>query len=229
MEQGLYAKMVKLHRKDFKFIAANNNKNEAKFKFQGQYARSQRLFDIDFDWIEVNFITREPDFHKKLLENHNDSQDTNTFKIFQVTIGNSKCVEIFKFHNDDPMLKHFQKLLNSCCFISLASVFASIEKTKADNAISFRIAESLKSEVGNHIDFANAILKTNKIKGEPRVYYSPRKYKNMGSFDIMIDVRENVNLVQLMYYLGNANHAISVLGYCIFESNYEKALVLNRE
>ena len=29
--------------------------------------------------------------------------------------------------------------------------------------------------------------------------------------------------------LGNFNHAISVVGYCIFDSNYEKALVLNRE
>ena len=48
MEQGLYAQVVKLHQKDLKFIAVNMNKDEAKFKFQGQYARSQRWFDIDF-------------------------------------------------------------------------------------------------------------------------------------------------------------------------------------
>ena len=28
--------------------------------------------------------------------------------------------------------------------------------------------------------------------------------------------------------LGNVNHAISVVGYWIFDSNYKKALVLNR-
>ena len=28
--------------------------------------------------------------------------------------------------------------------------------------------------------------------------------------------------------MGNVNHAISVVGSCIFDSNYEKALVLNR-
>ena len=28
--------------------------------------------------------------------------------------------------------------------------------------------------------------------------------------------------------LGNVNHAISVVGYWIFDSNYEKSLVLNR-
>ena len=33
MEQGLYAQLVKLRRKDMKLIAANKNKNEAKFKF----------------------------------------------------------------------------------------------------------------------------------------------------------------------------------------------------
>ena len=41
MEQGLYAQVVNPRRKGLKFIAANKNKNEAKFKFQGQYARSQ--------------------------------------------------------------------------------------------------------------------------------------------------------------------------------------------
>ena len=58
--------MVKLRRKDLKFIAANKNKNEDKFKFRGQSTRSQRWFDLDFDWTEVNFSTREPDFYKKI-------------------------------------------------------------------------------------------------------------------------------------------------------------------
>ena len=39
MEQGLYTQVVKLHRKDLKFIAENKNKNEAKFKFQVQSTR----------------------------------------------------------------------------------------------------------------------------------------------------------------------------------------------
>ena len=58
IEQGLYAQVF------MKFVAENNNNNEANFKFQGQSARSQRWFDIDFDWIEVNFRTREPDLYK---------------------------------------------------------------------------------------------------------------------------------------------------------------------
>ena len=51
----------------------------------------------------------------------------------------------------------------------------------------------------------------------------------MCSFDIFTDTSENVTLVQLMNYLGNANNSISIVGYWIFESNYEKSLVINRE
>ena len=88
MEQGLYAQAVMIRWKDLKFIAANKNANEAKFKFQGLSERSQRWFDLDFDWIKVNFSTCEPDFYKKCFQNHDDTQDTNTLKIFQVPIGN---------------------------------------------------------------------------------------------------------------------------------------------
>ena len=44
-----------LRRKDLKFVATYKNKNGAKFKFQGQYARSQRWINLDLYWIEVNF------------------------------------------------------------------------------------------------------------------------------------------------------------------------------
>ena len=51
MEQVLYAQVVKLRRKDFKFVAADKNKNKAKFEFQSLSARSHCWFDLDFDWI----------------------------------------------------------------------------------------------------------------------------------------------------------------------------------
>ena len=44
----------------------------------------------------------------------------------------------------------------------------------------------------------------------------------------MEDINENVTLVQFMDSLGNVNHAISVVGSWIFDSNYERALVLNK-
>ena len=128
-----------------------------------------------------------------------------------------------------PILKYFHKSLNICCFSSLASAFVSINHNKAANDIPLRIKEFLESEVGNCIDFANAILINEKIiKGEPKVHYGLMKYKQTGSYKILKYIIENVTLVQLMDSLGNVNSAISVVGYWIFDSNYKKSLVLNR-
>ena len=81
----------------------------------------------------------------KLFQSHDDTQDTNKFKSFQIPIENSKSVETFRIHNDAPMLKYCHKLFNSFCFNGWESAFDSIEQTKATNAISLRREESLES------------------------------------------------------------------------------------
>ena len=120
MEQSLYAQVIMFWRKDLKSDAADKNKNESKFKFQGQSARSQLRFDLDLYWIDMNFSTREPDFYKKLFQIHDNEKDTNRSKTFQIPIGNAKVVKSFVFHKDAPILKFCQKTLNSCCFSILA-------------------------------------------------------------------------------------------------------------
>ena len=87
----------------------------------------------------------------------------------------------------------------------------------------------MKSEVGNRVYFANEIMlnhKRNKV--EARVHYKLIKYKKMGDYKILEDISANVTLFQLMDSIGNVNHAISVVGNWIFDSNYERALVLNK-
>ena len=84
MEHGLYAQVIMIRRKELKFVATDKIKNESEFKFQGQSARSQRCFDLDFDFIEVNFSTRDPGLHKKRFQSHDYTQDTNKSKFFQV-------------------------------------------------------------------------------------------------------------------------------------------------
>ena len=87
----------------------------------------------------------------------------------------------------------------------------------------------MKSEVGNRIDFANEMMLNRKRnKCEARVHYKLIKYKKMGDYKILEDISANVTLVQLMDSLGNVNHAISVVGSWIFDSNYERAPVLNK-
>ena len=75
MKQILYAQLIMFRRKDLKFDAAGKNKNGSKFKFQGQSARSKLWFDLDLDWIDINFSTRESDFYKKLFQNYDKEQE----------------------------------------------------------------------------------------------------------------------------------------------------------
>ena len=92
-----------------------------------------------------------------------------------------------------------------------------------------RIKQSLESEEGNCTDVLNDILKIIKInKGETKVHYSLIEYKQKVTDKYLEDISKNFTLVQLMDSLGNVNHASSVVGNCIFDSNYEKALVINR-
>ena len=62
-------------------------------------------------------------------------------------------------------------------------------------------------------------------KGEHRLHYNIRIRKN-GQFDILCDISEKFTLVQLMDSVGNVNHAVSLVGYWIFESNNKKSLPL---
>ena len=50
----------------------------------------------------------------------------------------------------------------------------------------------------------------------------------MGDYKILEDISANVTLVQFMDSIGNVNHAISVVGNWIFDSDYEIALFLNK-
>ena len=61
------------------------------------------------------------------------------------------------------------------------------------------------------------------------MHYSLVKYKKKGSYDILKYIDEHVTLVQLLDYLGNVKNYISGVGYWIFDSNYRRALVLNRK
>ena len=87
------------------------------------------------------------------------------------------------------------------------------------------------SQVGftNCIGFENYVLKSKRrIKGEQILYYNMEKYKHKGYFDILNNISEHVTLVKLMDSIGNMNRSIGVVVYWIFDSNYEKSLVINR-
>ena len=63
-----------------------------------------------------------------------------------------------------------------------------------------------------------------KIKGEQNLQYNLTIWKENDDFDILKNISEYDTLVKLMDSLGNVNHAISIVGHCIFDYNDEKAL-----
>ena len=68
MEKSLYAQVVKLRRKDLKCFETDKNTNKAKLMFQGQSSIAQIWFDIDLDWMEINFSYHEPNFYKETFK-----------------------------------------------------------------------------------------------------------------------------------------------------------------
>ena len=54
-------------------------KSEPQYHFQGQSSGSQHWFYIDTDWVEENFMTREPDFSK--------AYTLNILKVKEIRIG----------------------------------------------------------------------------------------------------------------------------------------------
>ena len=67
------------------------------------------------------------------------------------------------------------------------------------------------------------------IKVEQNLQYNLTIWKKNDDFDILNYISEDVTLVQLMGSLVDVNHAISILGYRIFDSNSKKALCLTQE
>ena len=101
------------------------------------------------------------------------------------------------------------------------------------NSIVTRISSSLAHDIhafSDIIKFANAIIVDKSInKGDHSLCNKLKKSRKLVTFDILNNISDHVTLVKLMDSLGNINHAVSVVGKFIFDSNYEKALPLTIE
>ena len=57
----------------------NISNSKETYLFQGQSEISKHWFDIDNDWIEDNFMTREPESFKRLLQRYIEFQSGKNF------------------------------------------------------------------------------------------------------------------------------------------------------
>ena len=138
-----------------------------------------------------------------------------------------------QFLTEAPLIKYHQQISNSFCLSSLASYFHCIGNNRAVTALVNIVEESLTLQTEifkSRIHFSNTIMKNRIIiKGEQNLQYNLTIWKKNDDFFVLNDISEDVTLVQLMYSLGNMNHAISVVGYWIFDSNNKKPIYLTQE
>ena len=69
--------VIKIQRKDFD-------------KFEGQYIGSTGWFNFDYNFLNINFSTLEPDFYRKLFEKDIEVQDIEPYKTFVVPFYTNK-------------------------------------------------------------------------------------------------------------------------------------------
>ena len=124
MDRGLYVQVVMICRRES--YDKKETKNIKKYNFQGKSARSRRWFNIDYQWLKEKFRTLEPYFYRKLYQTKFRGDDTKTYQIFGVIIGNAKITRKVQFHPAAPVIKYHQKTSTICCWSSLSSAFNCI-------------------------------------------------------------------------------------------------------
>ena len=65
-----------------------------KYYFKGRSTRSQHWFDLGPNWIEGNFLTRDPEFFTRFYQKHIPGQSNKYWPEFSVLIGNAKKVKL---------------------------------------------------------------------------------------------------------------------------------------
>ena len=62
-------------------------------------------------------------------------------------------------------------------------------------------------------------------KGEKSIWYKLEHCKMSGKFETINDISDNVTLFQLIYMIGNVNHAVSISGTWMYNSNNENNIL----
>ena len=107
--------------------------------FQLQSEISKHWFDIDLEWFDGNFITREPGFYKGLFQKNIEDQDVIKLPTFPVPTVKEKETGEIEFHPLTPTLEYHQK--SYIFFNNLASAFTVSVEHAAARAIKLIIKE----------------------------------------------------------------------------------------
>ena len=120
-------------------------------------------------------MTRENNLYDQLYQSNVFGKESSKNKVFHVTIGNSKNVEMHDFHPHEPEIKYFQNEENTCVFSSLYSDLFSENEHYVEHAVLSQLSSYLSCDtVGymNRIRFSTKILTDGvRNKGEQQRHY----------------------------------------------------------
>ena len=60
------------------------------YKFEGRYVDNKNGFDVHFDLIENNLLTREPELYRSIFWHYVPGKIESEYTIFSVSIGSDK-------------------------------------------------------------------------------------------------------------------------------------------
>ena len=75
-------------------------------------------------------MTHEPDLYRKLYQTKFRVDDTKTYQIFGVPIGNAKIARNAQFHPAAKLIKYHHNTYNISCLSSLESAFQCISDNR---------------------------------------------------------------------------------------------------
>jgi hypothetical protein len=135
------------------------------------------------------------------------------------TVGNHEMLD-----ERFPIVKYMQQGESTCLFSSFASALHYIGLKETAAEIASEASEWSANQVGGIFNW-NALLHLMK---RSCAWLQPRKIKG-NMFDVLKDASEYPTLLQLKAKDGGIQHAITVVGGLIFDSNCERAIPLNKK
>ena len=158
-----------------------------------------------------------------LVVQEGQSQQNKTF--FHVPPGAPRTVCGHWMLNDKyPVTKYLQSGESTCLFSSLASALHYLHLEETAGKIALLAPLYAASKMDGIINWSALLISMQEICG----WLQPRKLHG-STFDILRDISEYPTVVSLEAIDGGTQHAITVVGRLVFDSNCERALPLSKE
>ena len=172
-------------------------------------------------WIKKHFKFKEPDFYYQFFdESINTPFEVPPGRIYTNDMKNQYLIiQSCMFYRDNKI---------ACVFCLLSYSFYFIgDKMYADCFLD-KTTPSLKAN--DRLKFYQDVA-FNRVeeKGNPRCKISYKILKEEYGHDTLLDIYIYPTLIQLKYYLDGFQHCVTVVGKCIFDSNFIFTLLLTKD